>query len=343
MSAIEQVWTSPEIFRVPVRLPQNPLRNLNCYVIRTPERTLIIDTGFNRPECKADLLAGLETLGLDWSRTALFLTHLHSDHTGLVWELADRGVPVYMGQVERDYYQSYTQAGGIPSLFPDFLREGFPQEELDRQAEGNQGMRYAPRPGYPIIPVADGQLLPMEGIEIIAVHTPGHTPGHTALYLPREKLLFSGDHILFDITPNISVWPGISDSLSDYITSLQKIRALPIRATFPAHRAAGKDVRVRIDQIIDHHQRRLEEIFQAVAAHPGCTAYDTAGRIRWSVHGLPWAEFPPHQRWFAMGETVAHLCTLMRKGRLHKREQDGLFHYYPTEPDTIILSGGTPL
>ena len=47
----------------------------------------LLDTGFNRPECKSALEHGMQELGIDIENTSLFLTHLHSDHTGLVYEL----------------------------------------------------------------------------------------------------------------------------------------------------------------------------------------------------------------------------------------------------------------
>ena len=78
-----KVWDNPEIFSIQVDLPQNPLRNLNVYVIRTPDQNLLIDTGFNRYECCAALWAGIRELGLDLNKTSVFLTHLHSDHIGL--------------------------------------------------------------------------------------------------------------------------------------------------------------------------------------------------------------------------------------------------------------------
>ena len=45
---VEQIYSQPDIFRIDVPLPQNPLRNPNCYVVRCRERFLAIDTGFNR-------------------------------------------------------------------------------------------------------------------------------------------------------------------------------------------------------------------------------------------------------------------------------------------------------
>ena len=62
---IEKLFDKPEIYRVFVELPQNPLKMLNSYVIKTPEENLIIDTGFNRPECKKALMEGLNEIGFN--------------------------------------------------------------------------------------------------------------------------------------------------------------------------------------------------------------------------------------------------------------------------------------
>ena len=335
---VEKIWSSPEIYRIPVPLPDNPLRDLNSYVIRTPERALIIDTGFNRPECREALLGGLKELRLDWSGAALFLTHLHSDHTGLVWDFVMRNVPVYMGRAEYQYL-TVLNSGEARTVDDIFLREGFPPEQLELQNQSNQGVRYASKAGFPVEEVEDGDAIPMGGLELRAIWTPGHTPGHMALYLPGEQLLFTGDHILFDITPNISIWPGIPNALSDFIASLRKIRALPLRGGFPAHRSAGTDIKARIDQLIDHHGWRLDEIYQATVHRPGSTAYEIAGHITWSVRGRSWEQFPPHQKWFAMGETLAHLDYLAGRGQLLRSCTDGIARYYPARGDQKAASG----
>ena len=327
---VTKIWDNPEVFNIQVELPDNPLRNLNSYVIRTPERSLVIDTGFNRPECRETLWHGLDELCLDYSKTGLFLTHIHSDHIGLVWDFVDRGIPVYMGATEYDYYNRTFSVGFAKKINPIFAQGGMPQEMIARQDTGNQGRLYAPLPGFPVYPLKDGQCLSLGKVVLQAVCTPGHTPGHTVLYLPNEKLLFSGDHILFDITPNISVWPDVPHSLSDYIASLIKIRALDIRATFPAHRSVGEgDTYHRIDQIIEHHGHRLDEIYQAVCSHPNCTPFELAGYIKWSAHGMAWEDFPPHQCWFATGETMAHLVYLKEKERVLCSNVDGQDRYFP--------------
>lgn len=242
---VERVWNSPEIFRIYVPLPDNPLKNLNVYVLRTSRASLIIDTGFNRPECREALWAGLEELKLDLSSASLFLTHLHSDHTGLVWNFVEQGVPVYMGRREVEYCARVGAEGILEQMSAAFRAEGLPAENPAARKEENQASLYAPASGYPTIEVENGQEFWVGKCRIRAICTPGHTPGHMVLYLPEEKLLFSGDHILFDITPNITCWPGVTDPLSSYIDSLKNIRKLEIKETFPAHRSTGEKTSIK--------------------------------------------------------------------------------------------------
>ncbi len=86
------------IWRIGVELPQNPLRELNSYLIRGKEngRDLLIDTGFRREECREALFAGLQALGSSPERLDILLTHLHSDHTGLSREAAGAGSRIYI-------------------------------------------------------------------------------------------------------------------------------------------------------------------------------------------------------------------------------------------------------
>ena len=328
---IEQIYDKPEVYSISVDLPQSPLRYLNVYVIHSNEKWLIIDTGFNRPECRESLWNGLKELGVDLSSTILYLTHFHSDHIGLVWDFVERGVPVYMCDKEYEYYKWFREVGAQQAIDRIFAQEGYPMEELMLQEEHNQGRVYAPAAGFPATVISDGDRLPFDGVDIRVLCVPGHTPGNSVLYLPEKELLFSGDHILFDITPNISAWPEVENSVCDYIASLKRIAALSISRTFPAHRAGGEDVYTRIEQIIRHHDNRVEEIYNAVAEHPGCTAYETASRIKWSKGNRAWEEFTPHNRWFAVGETLAHINFLILQGRVSKDSSGDNRLYYATE------------
>ena len=166
-------------------------------------------------------------------------------------------------------------------------------------------------------------------IDFHVIHTPGHTKGICCLYLPEQEIFFTSDHILFDITPNIQVWPNMSDSLDHYLESLEKVRSLPVQMALPGHRKGSTSIVGRIDEIKEHHRRRLNEVLSIAAARPGSTAYDIAPHMTWSMRGKKWHEFPPTQKWFAMGETLAHIEYLLHHGQLRREEQGGVFRYYP--------------
>ncbi len=324
---IKQLLTNPELWRIGVELPQNPLRNLNVYVLKSNGKVLIIDTGFNRPECRDSLWQGINELGLDMKNVTLFLTHLHSDHIGLVWDFIERDVPVYMSRTDHEYICGRLAHNTWIETEELFVSEGFPPEELADQLTGNQGRRYAPDKAFPVTGLDDGDKLTIGDIQCSFILVPGHTPGNMVMYLPQYKILFSGDHILFDITPNISVWPHFDDALDNYLKSLEKIRGLDVKMTFPAHRTDEGTLQDRIAELEKHHQARIAETLKAITEHPGLNAFQLAGYISWKAHGKEFSNFPPHHKWFAHGETIAHLQYLTNKGQIERYISNGIYHY----------------
>ena len=92
----------PEVFRIPVPLEGNPLKELNSYLFRgsreTKQRNLLVDTGFRTEGCKKALLKGLGQLGVSMEDTDILLTHLHADHSGNAPELIRPGGRVYISR-----------------------------------------------------------------------------------------------------------------------------------------------------------------------------------------------------------------------------------------------------
>ena len=87
----------PNIYRIAVPLPRNPLKEVNSYILTSDDRNLIIDTGMNRPECREVLFPGLEEIGIDLEKTDIIATHYHADHQGLVFSLLKEGSKAFMG------------------------------------------------------------------------------------------------------------------------------------------------------------------------------------------------------------------------------------------------------
>ena len=326
---VEEIVTN--IYRIPVPLVGSPLKNLNAYLVRGEERSLLIDTGFCMPQCREAILGALRELGVDMGRTDIFLTHLHSDHTGLVPELATETSRVFLSAVDRKGMPGKWLGFDWSAYHRSLVFNGFPKELLQSSVHENPAIKFAPGPFDRYEALAEGDTLSYGGYTFTVLDTPGHTPGHQCLYEAREQLIFLGDHVLFDITPNITAWSGVDNSLGDYKRSLRRILELPVKLPLPAHRTVHTHLHGRIRELLDHHERRCGEAMTVLRAQPGLTAYEVAGKMTWSIRCRNWEDFPAAQRFFAVGEAIAHLDDLCREGKLREETSDGLRRFYPVD------------
>lgn len=316
------------IFSIEVPLPENPLKELNSYFIRgrKGERSLLIDTGFNRPECWEALESGLRTLNVELKETDVFLTHLHSDHTGSAPRLQRQGCRVFMGQVDNRLRKINTWRQQMERA----VTEGFDRSELDRVFIHNPAVIYSPEE-FEAQDLQEGDCIAYGDRELRCIQTPGHTLGHMCLYDEKGRLMFLGDHVLFDITPNIIAWHEGRNPLKLYIESLEKIKGLDVEVPLPAHRTTGDwTMSWRAEFLIEHHDKRLKEVLNILDREPGLDAYGLAGRMKWSIRTKNWDTFPPGQKWFAVGEALAHLEFLMAEKMVERREDPETRHrsYY---------------
>ena len=305
----------PGIYRIEIPLPNNPLKATNSWLIRGEKRNLLVDTGFNTEVSREAMDHGLQELGIKMENTDLFVTHLHSDHSGLVNHLATPETTVWMseadGQVVAESRESFHW-----SMFNGFLIvSGLVDSGVENDFTKHPGYRFASE-------VYERFNLVKEGFEITAgdyrfrcVATPGHTPGHMCLYDPDKKLLLSGDHILGKITPNITAWNFNTDVLGQYLQSLDKIAQLEIDTVLPGHRYVITDCQGRIEELRNHHHARLDNVLDIIGSQTLNTT-QVASRMRWDLSFKQWADFPWGQKLFAAGEAMSHLYHLTVKGEL---------------------------
>ena len=158
------------------------------------------------------------------------------------------------------------------------------------------------------------------------------------LYDCERKVLFSGDHVLGDISPNIVGWDCNWNSLPNYLSSLEKVRTMAVDLVLPGHRSVIRDHRKRIDELKLHHQRRLEEVFELVVRDGG-TAYEIASRMTWDWKGGVWSSWPIAQRYFATGEALSHLQYLHQHGMVNveKSQRMTRFHQAPEVSHLLCL------
>jgi glyoxylase-like metal-dependent hydrolase (beta-lactamase superfamily II) len=143
---------------------------VNMYVVKTKEGTVVIDTGFG-----AGILEGLQKLGIaPESVKAVILTHTHGDHTGGLLKDGKAVFPnaaLYLSAKELDFWNK----GGGANFVKAYKVTTFEPSELGAAQ---------PKPS---------SALPLTGITPFAAY--GHTPGHTVYLVESEgqKLLIAGD------------------------------------------------------------------------------------------------------------------------------------------------------
>ncbi|MEL7566283.1 MAG: MBL fold metallo-hydrolase [Dehalobacterium sp.] len=320
------------IFIINVPLPGSPLKNINSYLIKGTDRNLLIDTGFNTPVCYDVLNKGLIDLNADMRQTDIFLTHLHSDHSGLALSIASDNTKVFIGEADKKGMENFFKTEHWNLIDAQFRAFGFPQVELDENKSKNPASIYMPANQGEYMGICDGFVIDLGNYRLRCIDTPGHTPGHMCVYDEDHKILFSGDHIIFDITPNITSWMNVENSLGSYLQSLNKIKKLNIEFTLSAHRKAMGNCHTRIDELIHHHNVRINEVYQIVSNFGGITTYDAASKMVWSIRAKSWTEFPVAQKWFAVGEASAHLEYLRCKGMIKRDLINGKYFYQVNNP-----------
>ena len=316
-----------DVYRIRVPLPRNPLAELNSYFFVGKGRSLLIDTGFNMPECRQALTEALNALNVRMEETDIYLTHMHSDHTGLVPEIATADTRVYIDKSDMTWLLGDTRKKHEDDEAVMFLAAGFPEELVTRAHDTHPGYRFAPDPSFDRYEsVADDAVFSVGDYQLQVIKTPGHTPGNTCLWMEEQQVLFSGDHVLFDITPNIQKWTYVDNALGLYLDALKMIREYPAKKTFPGHQESG-DMKTRVDELLAHHKARLAECLLVVQNNPGLTAHDIAGKMSWNITVRTWEEFPPAQKWFAVGEGLSHLDYLMAQNDIRRTDDHGIWRY----------------
>jgi len=297
------------LFCIKIPLPDSPLKYLNAYVVKAPDRNLIIDTGFNSKVCYDTMKNGLKTLGVDLNQTDIFITHFHADHFSLVPKLKTPTTRIYFNRPEAELLENWQ---GFGKMIENAGNQGFPKKKLKSALEAHPGskfgVKWAPEAKF----LSQGQTLTYGDYTFTCVETPGHTLGHICLYEASKKIFISGDHVLIDITPNIQCWNDYENPLKNYINSLEKIREFDVDLVLPGHRRCFTDLKSRVDELILHHEERLDEICNILDKTPQ-SAYEVAARMSWDIKASSWNEFPIAQQWFATGEALSHLRLLEEK------------------------------
>jgi glyoxylase-like metal-dependent hydrolase (beta-lactamase superfamily II) len=293
----------------------------------------LIDTSLFAKETSDTFEDALRSLEITLSdiKTVVF-THCHPDHFGLAGWIKQHcpGTSLLMHRWEASLvearYVNFLDLRGKTSIL--LKSHGVPLPELEPLSSAfDSTVQYVTftSPDYLLY---GGETVSTGIFNLEIIWTPGHSPGHLCLYEPQNQLLFSGDHVLPSITPNISYQVMSGDNpLGDYLQALNKIKYLPLKLNLPGHRNPFPELSERTDSIIRHHQRRENEILKVMNGSR-LNSYEIAALLNWKVD-LPWEKLPPRQKRSAITETIAHMEHLRWEGRVEKTTSANSISYRP--------------
>lgn len=328
---LEPVWIADDLLWLRLPLPF-ALNHVNLWLLRDGDGWLLIDTGIATDQLRQVWTQLLHDGDLaDKPITRILATHFHPDHIGLAGWLCGRfGAPLLAARTEwqKARLLSLDDSDRLTATVSGFYRQAGvgPEALLNISERGNlYARRVSPIPRS-FQRLQDGETLRIGGTDWRVITTPGHAPEMICLHSAERNILIAADHILPEISPNVSVWPDepLADPLHEFRASLHKIRAqVPADClVLPSHGRPFRGLHARIDWLDAHHDERLDATMNA-CRQPDATALQVMLTL------FPRA-LDPHQWGFAMGEALAHLNYLIVEKRLTAQsDPQGVLRYIP--------------
>jgi glyoxylase-like metal-dependent hydrolase (beta-lactamase superfamily II) len=284
---------APHIYRIPI--PTGfAVGNVNAYFVDGPDPALI-DTGVHGEASLHVLSEALASIGrkvedIRW----ILLTHSHVDHAANAQTIHEiSGAPVKL--MARGVRRFRDIEGSFRQEFPAFLafmtRCGFSEKVVQEYGSMSESFLVLSRSCPDVEPMVDGEVLHVAGgRRLVAHHRPGHSSLDVVFALPDSDLLFLGDHVLPDITPNPTIEapePGDADrprALVSYRRSLHGTRILRSRLACPGHGLPFPNLPDRCLEILDHQEKRIRRVLELVHRDGPVTIKDLGrtifGRVR---------------------------------------------------------------
>src|SRR5437868_3722572 len=182
---------------------------VNVFLFVDGDEADLLDCGMNAEDSLDAIHRALDHLGARRLRR-LVITHIHPDHYGAAGALAGPGqADLYMHRLEVPLvHPRYVELEHLVGEVRGYLlANGVPEGEVEVLSNSQRALSQVVRPADPSVQLDGAELVPM-GRHVLRVEwTPGHSPGHVCLHEPLAGLLFAGDHILPELSPNIGLHP----------------------------------------------------------------------------------------------------------------------------------------
>lgn len=304
-------------------LPFPGLDEVNAYLIADGDEAILVDCGIHDPSRDdggwSDLEAAVDATGFAVSAIrTLVVTHAHIDHYGMAARvIKEAGCDLWMHSAAASDLEVLRDPDAARGRLGDMLRDhGVGEDEVGELTRFEDWRAFVTGVVDATTELEGGEALSAGGRQWKVVHTPGHAESHVCLWSPVHGLLVSGDHLLPKITPHIDFGRGREpDPLGAFLQSLARIEELDPKLVLPGHGRPFPEGAERARVVMRHHDRRLGAILQTIRRRAL-----TANEIVDEIFGEQLLHF---DRRLALGEALAHLVYLRRRGEVERIEVEG--------------------
>jgi glyoxylase-like metal-dependent hydrolase (beta-lactamase superfamily II) len=293
------------------------LKHVHVFAFVHDGSVSLFDTGMNTPETFAILEESLKSIGKDIRNIErIFITHFHTDHCGIAGRIqAISGAAIAMSEMDaRRIYSDQKRGLDFDQVRIFYREQGLREKFIDGLLELLSSFRKATIPFKVDTSLEEHASQKVGDREFEVIPVPGHTSGQVCFFFRREGILLSGDHILPDITPNLSPDPYNPEfrPLKSFLDSLGKVEDLPVVKAYPAHGDPFSNLKRRVEEIREHHRERKSLVLESVKGNT-----KTTFQVSLDIFGQNLPEF---DQFLAVNETYAHLIELAEEGLIKQKK-----------------------
>lgn len=322
-------------------------QSVYVYLVPGEDRSLLIDTGFNHGSCLKILLQGMDSLGIKPGKLDVFLTHQHSDHSGLAGRLQELGAVIYMNPEEEVHHydciaHKYSadsskaeervlrSTGVTPERTPDTVMEF---RRFDQAAKSHYA-KYYKVPEFTFEPVHSGDRIKAGGSGIAgefnfrAISLKGHTYGQLGLAEDRRQILFPADQLMQGVSPVVSTAVKDEHLLACLLDSVEELAdKYQGWKICPMHGKDITDVREAAAAIVRSYHKKLKSLTDILQedGRPR-TAFETMTDL-YRISSIPEDINAFFNIKLMLTKTFSMLEYLYDKGIAERKEEDGILWY----------------
>lgn len=305
--------------------------DINSYAIlpeQSSDQLVLIDTGVRTEAAWQSLNAGLNGHGYRVEDiTLLLLTHAHTDHFGQATRIREAsGCQIWGHELVESTVANFLPSAERIEFEREFLRRfGFSSEMYDKAYDYRSYIQEIFRPCTLDRALQDNDVVSIEGFDLKVIHTPGHCPEEVVYWQAESRQMFSGDHLLPDITPVClldipeTLEGERTHALSQYYRSADKVIPYDVRYVYPSHGDVFHDHRALIAGYKLSTERCLLKISKILEERGMLTPLDVAKHLFPKV----WEE----QLYAVISEVMGHLDMLVDEGFAVTQEKAQIIHY----------------